>query len=84
MRPGERVFVLWTGLKGTVPILPGAFIVQAKVTGAPRIYESIFVVVAFSVIGQGAAVPASPGGWACRCAPSSPDRGAWTSVPGEV
>ena len=57
MRPGERVFVLWTGLKGTVPILPGAFIVQARVTGAPRIYESIFVVVAFSVIGQGAAVP---------------------------
>jgi cell volume regulation protein A len=48
---------LWTGLKGAVPILLGAFIVQARVTGAPRIYEIIFVVVAFSVIVQGAAVP---------------------------
>ena len=48
---------MWTGLKGTVPILLGAFIVQARVTGAPRIYEIIFVVVAFSVIVQGAAVP---------------------------
>ncbi len=57
LRPGERVFVLWTGLKGAVPILLGAFIVQARVTGAPRIYEIIFVVVAFSVIVQGAAVP---------------------------
>jgi cell volume regulation protein A len=57
LRPGERAFVLWTGLKGAVPILLGAFIVQARVTGAPRIYEIIFVVVAFSVIVQGAAVP---------------------------
>ena len=57
LRPGERVFVLWTGLKGAVPILLGAFIVQARITGAPRIYEIIFVVVAFSVIVQGAAVP---------------------------
>ena len=57
LRPGERVFVLWTGLKGAVPILLGAFIVQARITGAPRIYEIIFVVVAFSVIVQGGAVP---------------------------
>ena len=57
LRPGERVFVLWTGLKGAVPILLGAFIIQAQVTGAPRIYEIIFVVVAFSVIVQGGAVP---------------------------
>ena len=33
LRPGERVFVLWTGLKGAVPILLGAFIVQARITG---------------------------------------------------
>ena len=57
LRPAERVFVLWTGLKGAVPILLGAFIVQAHVTGAPRVYEIIFVVVAFSVIVQGGAVP---------------------------
>lgn len=34
-----------------------AFVIQARVTGAPRIYQIIFVVVAFSVIVQGAAVP---------------------------
>ena len=57
LRPSERLFVLWSGLKGAVPILLGAFIVQAGVKDAPRIYEIIFVVVAFSVIVQGGAVP---------------------------
>jgi potassium/hydrogen antiporter len=54
----ERLFVLWSGLKGAVPILLGAFIVQARITGAPVIYEIIFVVVTFSVIVQGGTVPA--------------------------
>jgi cell volume regulation protein A len=57
LRPSERLFVLWSGLKGAVPILLGAFIVQAGVHDAPRIYEIIFAVVAFSVIVQGATVP---------------------------
>jgi cell volume regulation protein A len=57
LRLSERLFVLWSGLKGAVPILLGAFIVQAGVKDAPRIYEIIFVVVAFSVIVQGGAVP---------------------------
>ncbi|MFI5782475.1 cation:proton antiporter [Nocardia sp. NPDC051570] len=55
---GERAFVLWTGLKGAVPILLGTAIVQAGVPDARRAYEVIFVVVAFSVIVQGGAVPA--------------------------
>lgn len=58
LRRHERVFVLWTGLKGAVPILLGTFIVQAGVPGARRAYEIIFVVVAFSVIVQGGLVPA--------------------------
>lgn len=57
LRFGERAFVLWTGLKGAVPILLGAFIVQAGVKDASRVYEVIFVVVAFSVIVQGGMVP---------------------------
>jgi cell volume regulation protein A len=57
LRLGERAFVLWTGLKGAVPILLGAFIVQAGVKDAARVYEIIFVVVAFSVIVQGGMVP---------------------------
>jgi potassium/hydrogen antiporter len=48
---------LWSGLKGAVPILLGAFIVQAGTHDAPRIYEIIFVVVAFSVMVQGGTVP---------------------------
>jgi hypothetical protein len=40
-----------------VPILLGAYIVQDEVPGAHRLYEIIFVVVAFSVIVQGGTVP---------------------------
>jgi len=58
LRRAERLFVLWAGLKGAVPILLGAFIVQAGVKDAPRAYEIIFVVVAFSVIVQGGTMPA--------------------------
>jgi potassium/hydrogen antiporter len=57
LRRGERLFVLWAGLKGAVPILLGASIVEAGVTGAHRLHEIIFVVVAFSVIVQGGTVP---------------------------
>ena len=57
LRRGERAFVLWTGLKRAVPILLGAFIVQAGVRDASRVYEVIFLVVAFSVIVQGGLVP---------------------------
>jgi cell volume regulation protein A len=57
LRAGERIFVLWTGLKGAVPILLGTFIVQAGVTEARRLYGIIFVAVAFSVIVQGGLVP---------------------------
>jgi potassium/hydrogen antiporter len=56
LRPGERVFVLWTGLKGAVPILLGTFIVTGGVPGANRLYDIIFTVVAFSVIVQGGLV----------------------------
>jgi potassium/hydrogen antiporter len=57
LRPGERVFVLWTGLKGAVPILLGAFILTEGGADSGRLYQIIFVVVAFSVIVQGGLVP---------------------------
>ncbi|MDG6110336.1 cation:proton antiporter [Dactylosporangium aurantiacum] len=57
LRLGERVFVLWSGLKGAVPILLGTFAVSSAVAGAERIYEVIFVVVALSVMVQGTTVP---------------------------
>jgi potassium/hydrogen antiporter len=54
---GERLFVLWAGLKGAVPILLGTFLLTAGVPDASRLYAVIFVVVAFSVLVQGGLVP---------------------------
>ena len=54
----ERVFFLWTGLKGAVPILLGTMIVASGTPGAARVYEIIFVIVGFSVTLQGGLVPA--------------------------
>jgi len=56
---GERIFLLWGGLKGAVPILLAAFAVLAKVDDAMLIYSLVFVAVAFSVIVQGTTVPAA-------------------------
>jgi cell volume regulation protein A len=56
LRRGERLFVLWTGLRGAVPILLGTFILEGGVPEANRLYEIIFTVVAFSVIVQGGLV----------------------------
>jgi len=57
LRHGERVFVMWSGLKGAVPILLAAFALLQGVSGSERIYGIVFVVVAFSVIVQGGSVP---------------------------
>jgi cell volume regulation protein A len=54
---GERVFLLWTGLRGAVPILLGMFIVSSGIAGGQRAYDIIFVIVAFSVVVQGGLVP---------------------------
>jgi len=57
LRPAERLFVTWSGLKGAVPVLLGSFVLLADVAEAERIYNLVFVVVAFSVIVQGSTVP---------------------------
>jgi len=53
LRLGERLFVMWGGLKGAVPILLGILVLLENVDGASRVYGIIFVVVAFSVVIQG-------------------------------
>jgi cell volume regulation protein A len=63
MRWGERVFVLWSGLKGAVPILLGTYVLTSGRAQSRLVYEIIFVVVAFSVTVQGGLVPAV----AARC-----------------
>jgi cell volume regulation protein A len=57
LRPGERLFVMWSGLKGAVPILLAAFALLGGVREGQRLYDVVFIVVAFSVIVQGATIP---------------------------
>jgi cell volume regulation protein A len=57
MRRNERIFVIWGGLRGAVPILLAAFALLAAVEDAERVYDIVFVVVAFSVIVQGSSIP---------------------------
>jgi cell volume regulation protein A len=57
MRRNERLFVIWAGLRGAVPILLAAFALLAAVEDAERVYDIVFVVVAFSVIVQGSSIP---------------------------
>jgi cell volume regulation protein A len=61
LRPGERAFVAWSGLKGAVPILLAAFALLAGVRDGRRIYDVVFIVVAFSVLVQGASIPLAAG-----------------------
>ncbi len=57
LRLGERLFLAWGGLKGATPILLAAFAILAGVDSSRRLYEIVFVVVAFSVVVQGASLP---------------------------
>jgi cell volume regulation protein A len=57
MPTSERVFVIWAGLRGAVPILLAAFALLGEVDDADRVYDIVFVVVAFSVIVQGSSIP---------------------------
>jgi cell volume regulation protein A len=57
LRAGERLFVMWGGLKGAVPILLGTFVLLEGAAHGRRIYDIVFLVVAFSVLVQGASIP---------------------------
>lgn len=57
LRRNERIFVLYAGLKGAVPILLGEFLRAAHVADAERLYGIVVIVVIFSVLVQGSSVP---------------------------
>jgi cell volume regulation protein A len=63
LRRGERAFVLWSGLKGVVPILLGTYVVVEGAPDADRIYAVVFVVVLLSVVVQGGLVPTLARRW---------------------
>ena len=54
----ERLFVMWSGLKGAVPILLGTYILTDGSTEAERLYQVVVVVVVISVVLQAGLVPA--------------------------
>ena len=54
---GERSFVLFSGLKGAVPILLGTYVLAEHAHDARTIYTIVFVVVLVSVVLQGGLVP---------------------------
>lgn len=54
---GERGFIVWSGLKGAVPILLASLAVVSGTDYASEIYGIVFVVVLFSVLVQGTLVP---------------------------
>jgi len=54
---GERGFLVWSGLKGAVPILLASLAVVRGTDYATEIYGIVFVVVLFSVVVQGTLVP---------------------------
>ncbi len=57
LTPRGRVFIMWSGLKGAVPILLASLAVAGGTAYAPQIYGIVFVVVLFSVVVQGSLVP---------------------------
>jgi len=57
LKPNERAFVLFAGLKGAVPILLASYILAADIPQGPRLYAIVVVVVAFSVVFQAGLVP---------------------------
>jgi cell volume regulation protein A len=54
---GERAFVLFSGLRGAVPILLGTYVLLEGADRAGEIYDIVFVVVLVSVLVQGGLVP---------------------------
>jgi potassium/hydrogen antiporter len=54
---GERGFIVWSGLKGAVPILLASLAVIAGTEFAAEIYGIVFVVVLVSVLVQGTGLP---------------------------
>ncbi|HEY7536746.1 MAG TPA: cation:proton antiporter [Gaiellaceae bacterium] len=56
LRHGERLFIVWGGLKGAVPILLAAFALAEQVDSAERIYDLVFVIVLASVLVQGTTI----------------------------
>ena len=69
---GERGFVVWSGLKGAVPILLASLAVVSGTDDAAEIYGIVFVVVLCSVVVQGSLVPSVAARLGVEVVPAAP------------
>jgi cell volume regulation protein A len=69
---GERGFVVWSGLKGAVPILLASLAVVNGTDDAAEIYGIVFVVVLCSVVVQGSLVPSVAARLGVEMVPAAP------------
>jgi potassium/hydrogen antiporter len=69
---GERGFVVWSGLKGAVPILLASLAVVNGTDDASEIYGIVFVVVLCSVVVQGSLVPSVAARFGVEMVPAGP------------
>jgi potassium/hydrogen antiporter len=71
---GERGFIVWSGLKGAVPILLASLAVTGGTEYAAELYGIVFVVVLASVVVQGSLVPAVARRLGVQMAPADGDQ----------
>ena len=57
----QQVFLSWAGLRGAVPIVLATIPVNARLPGATRLFDIVFIVVAVNTLLQGPTLP-----WAAR------------------
>lgn len=57
----EQAFLSWAGLRGAVPIVLATIPMNARVPGATRLFDVVFIVVALNTLLQGPTLP-----WAAR------------------
>jgi len=67
----EQVFMAWAGLRGAVPIVLATIPMNARVPGATRLFDIVFIIVVINTLAQGPTLP-----WAARrlklAAPAEP------------
>jgi NhaP-type Na+/H+ and K+/H+ antiporter len=57
----QRAFMSWAGLRGAVPIVLATIPMSARVPGATRLFDIVFIVVVINTLAQGPTLP-----WAAR------------------
>ena len=57
----QQAFLSWAGLRGAVPIVLATIAVNARVPGATRLFDIVFIIVVINTLLQGTTLP-----WAAR------------------